>query len=257
VAARPLIGVSTSELRSAEGAHFAHQSEPPRRMLALGMAYMEALEAAGAIPVILAPLPAREIEPLLDRLDGVCLSGGPDIDPIAYGGSNHPELGPTEREVDEFEIALVRAVQRRGLPLLAICRGLQVLNVARGGTLIQHLPDVVGPDVEHRQRDSARVVTHAVDVARHTTLHRLMEDRRPLVNSFHHQAVDRIGQGLRAVAWSDDQIVEALEAPGGPFTVAVQWHAECLTERAEHAALFSGLVDAARMQGSLAAERAA
>jgi putative glutamine amidotransferase len=257
VAARPLIGVSTSELRSAEGAHFAHHSEPPRRMLALGMAYMEALEAAGAVPVILAPLPGREIEPLLDRLDGVCLSGGPDIDPIAYGGSSHPELGPTEREVDEFEIGLVRAAQRRGLPLLAICRGLQLLNVARAGTLIQHLPDVVGPDVAHRQRDSARVVTHAVDLAPDSTLHRLMEDQRPLVNSFHHQAVDRIGQGLRPVAWSDDGVVEALEAPAGPFTVAVQWHAECLTERPEHAALFSGLVDAAGMHGRLAAERAA
>jgi putative glutamine amidotransferase len=218
---------------------------------------MEAIDAAGAIPVILAPLPAREIEPLLDRLDGVCLSGGPDIDPIAYGGANHPELGPTERAVDEFEIALVRAVQRRGLPLLAICRGLQVLNVARGGSLFQHLPDVVGPDVEHRQRDSARVVTHAVDVAPDSTLHRLMEDCRPLVNSFHHQAVDRIGQGLRAVAWSDDEVVEALEARSGAFTLAVQWHAECLTERPEHAALFSALVDAAGMHGSLAAERAA
>jgi putative glutamine amidotransferase len=226
-------------------------------MLALGMAYMEALEAAGAIPVILAPLPPREIAPLLDRLDGVCLSGGPDLDPRSYGGGDHPELGPHERDVDEFEIALVRAVQRRGLPLLAICRGLQVLNVARGGTLVQHLPDIVGPDVEHRQRDSARVVTHAVDVQSGSTLHALMEDQRPLVNSFHHQAVDRIGSGLRAVAWADDGVVEGLETRSGPFTVGVQWHAECLVERQEHAALFSGLVDAAGAHGRLAAERAA
>jgi putative glutamine amidotransferase len=257
VAARPLIGVSTSELRSAEGAHFAHQSEPPRRMLALGMAYMEALEAAGAIPVVLPPLPMREIDPLLDRLDGVCLSGGPDLDPATYGGGDHPQLGPTERPVDDFELGLVRAVRRRGLPLLAICRGLLVMNVARGGTLLQHLPEDVGMDVDHRQKDSARVVTHGVDVQKGSLLHRLMEDQRPLVNSFHHQAVDRIGEGLQAVAWADDGVVEGLEGRGGPFTLAVQWHAECLAERPEHAALFSGLVDAAALHGRLAGERAA
>jgi putative glutamine amidotransferase len=111
--------------------------------------------------------------------------------------------------------------------------------------------------VEHRQLQPASTPIHDVTFEPSSLVAACLGLREARVNSFHHQAVDRIGQGLRAVAWSDDQIVEALEAPGGPFTVAVQWHAECLTERAEHAALFSGLVDAARMQGSLAAERAA
>src|SRR3954452_17418760 len=159
VNARPLIGVSTSELRSAEGAHFAHHSEPPRKMLALGLAYLEAVEAAGGIPVILAPLPPRRLEAIIDRLDGVCLSGGPDIEPGTYGAIAHPELGPTEPEVDLFELGLVRAARRRGLPVLAICRGMQVLNVARGGTLVQHVPDL-SDEVAHRQTTPASEPSH-------------------------------------------------------------------------------------------------
>lgn len=242
---RPLIGVSTSEVRPAEGAHFAHQSEPPSRMLALGTAYLSAVERAGGIPMILAPLPVREIGPLLDRLDGVCLSGGPDLHPSWYDGADHPELGPTEPELDEFELGLARAARARGLPLLAICRGMQVLNVARGGTLIQHLPDRVGTRVPHRQSKPARETTHELRLVSQSRLARLMDTERPRTNSFHHQAIDRLGHGLRAVGWSEDGVIEGVEAPGPGFTVGVQWHAECLTARPEHAALFNGLVDAA------------
>src|SRR4051812_23049232 len=138
--ARPLIGVSTSELRPAEGAHFAHQSKPPRRMLALGVTYLDAVAAAGGIPVILAPLPAGRLESIINRLDGICLSGGPDIEPGCYGSDAHPQLGPTEPEVDLFELSLVRAARRRGLPILPIFPRMQVLNVARGGAPVQHPP---------------------------------------------------------------------------------------------------------------------
>src|SRR3954465_8285922 len=123
--ARPLIGVTTSELRPAEGAHFAHQSEPPRRMLALGVSYLDAVAAAGGIPVILAPLPARRLESIIRRLDGICLSGGPDIEPACYGSDAHPELGPTEPEVDLFELGLVRAARRRGFSVLSAFPGTQ------------------------------------------------------------------------------------------------------------------------------------
>src|SRR4051794_31774948 len=133
-------------------------------MLALGLTYLEAVEAAGGIPVILAPLPARRLENIIDRLDGVCLSGGPDIEPACYGAQPHPELGPTEPEVDLFELGLVRAARRRGLPILAVCRGMQVLNVARGGTLVQHVPDMC-EEIEHRQTAPASQVTHGVAVA--------------------------------------------------------------------------------------------
>jgi putative glutamine amidotransferase len=256
VTARPLIGVSTSELRPAEGAHFAHHSEPPRRMLALGVAYLDAVAAAGGIPVILAPLPARRLEAIIERLDGVCLSGGPDVEPATYGADAHTELGPTEPEVDLFELGLVRAARRRGLPILAICRGMQVLNIARGGTLVQHLPDR-SDEIQHRQAGPASEPSHGVAVAADSRLARIAGGERLEVNSFHHQAIDRLGSGLEPVAWSDDGVVEAVEAPGDAFTLGVQWHAECLTERAEQARLFSGLVDAAGEHAGLAREKAA
>jgi putative glutamine amidotransferase len=256
VTARPLIGVSTSELRPAEGAHFAHHSEPPRRMLALGVTYLEAVEAAGGIPVILAPLPARRLESIIDRLDGVCLSGGPDVEPACYGAQAHDELGPTEPEVDLFELGLVRAARRRGLPVLAICRGLQVLNIARGGTLVQHLPDL-SDEVEHRQATPASQPSHGVAIAADSRLARITGSERIDVNSFHHQAIDRLGTGLEPVAWSDDGVIEAVEAPGDPFTLGVQWHAECLTDRPEQARLFMSLIDAAEEHAGLARETAA
>jgi putative glutamine amidotransferase len=254
---RPLIGVSTSELRPAEGAHFAHHSEPPRRMLALGLTYLEAIEAAGGIPVILAPLPARRLDSIIERLDGICLSGGPDLEPGCYGAEAHPELGPTEPEVDLFELGLARTARRRGLPILAICRGMQVLNVARGGTLVQHLPDVVGEGIGHRQDIPASKPSHGVSLASESRLASIAGGDRIEVNSFHHQAIDTLAAGLEPVGWADDGVIEAVEVPGDRFTVGVQWHAECLTDRPEQARLFTGLIDAAEAHAGYAREKAA
>src|SRR6476469_2908163 len=164
-------------------------------MLALGLSYLEAVEAAGGIPVILAPLPARRLEAIIDRLDGICLSGGPDIEPACYGSQPHAELGPTEPDVDLFELGLARTARRRGLPILAICRGMQVLNVARGGTLVQHLPDL-SEQVRHRQTEPASQATHDVAVAADSRLGRIVGGERIAVNSFHHQAIDALGKGL-------------------------------------------------------------
>jgi putative glutamine amidotransferase len=222
---RPLIGVTTSELRpSAMGT--------TRAEMALGMTYMRTLDAAGAMPVVLPPVgdPAE----LLDRLDGICLSGGPDVDPAAYGArERHPDLGPTEPSLDAFELALAEAALARGLPILAVCRGAQALNVACGGTLHQHLPG-------HRQTAPAGDPTHDVEVAARSRLARIMRARTLAVNSFHHQAVDRLGEGLRIVGRADDGTVEAIEGSG--FVVGVQWHAEVL---AAHLPLFEALVTAA------------
>jgi putative glutamine amidotransferase len=256
VTTRPLIGVSTSELRPAEGAHFAHHSEPPRRMLALGVTYLDAVAAAGGIPVILAPLPAGRLESIIERLDGVCLSGGPDIEPGCYGSDAHPELGPTEPEVDLFELSLARAARRRGLPLLAICRGMQVLNVARGGTLVQHLPELGGA-IPHRQEGPSSLASHDVTLAADSRLAKIAGSERIEVNSFHHQAINRLGTGLEPVAWSDDGVIEAVEAPGDAWTLGVQWHAECLADRPEQARLFGALVEAAEAHAGLAREKAA
>lgn len=242
---RPLIGVSTSEVRLAEQVDPTPQGEPPRHEMALGLTYLQAIEAAGGLPVVMPPLDLGAVDPLLDRLSGICLSGGPDLDPATYHERRHPQLGPTEPDLDRFELEVARRADARGLPLLAVCRGAQALNVARGGTLHQHLPDRPGVRLEHRQKKPGKTVTHGVTLAQGSKLALTMRRTRARVNSFHHQAVNRLGAGLRAVAWSGDGVIEGIEAPARDFLIGVQWHVECLVGRPEHAALFRGLVMAA------------
>jgi putative glutamine amidotransferase len=236
---RPLIGVTTSELRPGALATLARDGLPPHPEMALGTTYLRAVEAAGGIPVILAPTQLDSVPALVERLDGVCLSGGPDIDPFAYGADvRHPELGSTYPEVDGFELAVARAADAAGMPLLGICRGAQALNVARGGTLHQHVDG-------HRQSDLATVATQEVAVQPRSRLAEITGSGAQLaVNTFHHQAVDVLGAGLRVVARSADGIVEAIEDRTRTLVLGVQWHAESLIERAEHAALFDALVEA-------------
>jgi putative glutamine amidotransferase len=231
---RPLIGVTTSELRSSTAGTLRRHGEPPHAEMALGMTYLRAIEAAGGMPVVLPPL--GDAEAFLARLDGVCISGGPDLDPTAYGAADrHAELGPTEPGLDAFELALARAADARGIPVLGVCRGAQAINVARGGTLHQHVP-------AHRQAEPATAPTHSVVVEADTLLARLVGTRPLRVNSFHHQAVDALGRGLRAVARAADGTVEAVEAPGARFMLGVQWHAEGLVAHPRHRVLFEALV---------------
>jgi putative glutamine amidotransferase len=229
---RPLIGVTTSELRPSGMATLRRQGEPDHPEGALGMTYLQAIERAGAVPVVLPPC-VSDMESLIARLDGVCLSGGPDLDPLAYGArERHAELGPTEPSLDAFELALARAALERGMPLLGICRGSQALNVACGGTLHQHLPG-------HRQSEPGPTTTHEVEVLAGTRLAGLIGPGTYAVNSFHHQAVDEVGQGLRVAALAADGMVEAIEGGAG-FAIGVQWHAETLAD----ARLFEALVGA-------------
>jgi putative glutamine amidotransferase len=234
---KPLIGVTTSELRSSGAGTLRRHGEPPHAEMALGMTYLRAVEVSGGLPVVLPPL--GDAEAFLARLDGICLSGGPDLDPDAYGApERHEELGPTEPSLDAFELALARAADARGIPVLGICRGAQALNVSRGGTLHQHLPG-------HRQVAPATATTHTVHVEPGSRLATLVGTNPLRVNSFHHQAVDVLGRGLLAVARAADGIVEAVEDPGPRFVVGVQWHAEGLTALDRHRVLFEALVAAA------------
>jgi putative glutamine amidotransferase len=234
---KPLIGVTTSELRPSSAGTLRRHGEPPHAEMALGMTYLRAIEEAGGMPVVLPPL--GDAAAFVDRLDGICLSGGPDLDPDAYGAvERHVELGPTEPELDAFELELAQAADARGLPLLGICRGAQALNVARGGTLHQHLPG-------HRQTEPATATTHTVHVEPGTRLAQVAGTAVLRVNSFHHQAVDALGRGLRAVAFAADGTIEAIEAPGPRLVLGVQWHAEGLTAQPRHRALFAELVEAA------------
>ncbi len=237
---RPLIGVFTSERHAGTLGTLQRCDEAaPALELRLGVPYLRAIEAAGGLPVVLACDDAALADELVERLDGLCLAGGPDIDPLGYGaGRRHDRLGPTDRIVDEAELALARAAGARAMPLLGICRGAQAMNVARGGTLRQHVDG-------HRQVDPASEPAHPVTVAAGSLLAAICGDDVLDVNSFHHQAADRLGAGLRAIATAPDGTVEAIDDPSLPFWLGVQWHAEAMVERSEHLALFSALVAAA------------
>ena len=240
MASQPLIGITTSEVRRPERNDPLPESEPPQPELALGMPYVRALARSGAIPVVLPPLAIELVPALLRPLAAVCLSGGPDIDPAAYGAKRHEELGPTEPDLDTFELAVARTADAAGLPVLGICRGCQALNVARGGSLLQHVPD-------HRQTQPGWTVTHDVAVEPGSLLARAVGSESLRVNSFHHQAVERLGEGLRAVAWAPDGTVEGIEGDDGRFVLGVQWHAETLDEvERPQARLFAALAEAAR-----------
>jgi putative glutamine amidotransferase len=244
---RPLIGVTTSELRPGQLATLRRAGLPPHPEMALGTTYLRAVEAAGAIPVILAPTQLDTVAALVERLDGICLSGGPDIDPFAYGAAvRHAELGETHPAVDAFELTVARAADAAGLPVLGICRGAQALNVARGGTLHQHIDG-------HRQAELATEPTQPIAVEPRSRLAAIAGGTELTVNSFHHQAVDVPGAGLRVVARAADGTVEAIEDRSRTLLLGVQWHAETLVDRAEHAALFAALVEAAAHPRRLAA----
>ena len=235
-----MIGVTTSELRPSGLSTLRRQGEPAHPEMALGMTYLQRIEAAGAVPVVLPPC-VSDLETLLARLDGICLSGGPDLDPNAYGArERHEELGPTEPTLDAFELALARAALERGMPVLGICRGSQALNVACGGTLHQHLPG-------HRQTEPGTQPTHEVEILDGSRLAGLLGAGTMAVNSFHHQAVDRLGDGLRVSARASDGTIEGVEGPG--FTIGVQWHAETLAD----GRLFEALVQAAAPRLAVAA----
>jgi putative glutamine amidotransferase len=254
----PLIGVTTSEVRRAETIRQTAEGDPPRHEMALGLTYLRAIELAGGIPVVMPPLHSESIEPLLDRVDGICLSGGPDLDPVTYEEPPHPELGPTEVDLDRFEIDVATAADERGKPILAICRGAQAINVVRGGKLLQHIPDQQEDGdpslVAHRQDAAGDVVTHDVDIEPTSQLAHILGTNHLAVNSFHHQAAEALGLGLVPVAWAPDGILEGVEDPSRRFLVGVQWHAETLVDRPEQLALFRAFVEASAETAKAAAK---
>jgi putative glutamine amidotransferase len=154
-------------------------------------------------------------------------------------------MGPTWRDLDATELALARHAIATGMPLLAISRGAQALNIARGGTLFQHLPEQFGRAIQHRQLADGPGSTHPVEVDADSTLARALGCTELDVNSYHHQSTSGLGRGVRAVAWAPDGVVEAVEVPRAPFAVGVQWHAESMIESAPHARLFRAFVESA------------
>jgi putative glutamine amidotransferase len=197
--------------------------------------------------------PAMDPDKVLDDVDGVLLTGGDDVAPAHYGEARHPSTVEAEAGRDRFELALVKAAQARDLPILAICRGLQVLNVARGGTLIQDIPSEVTGALPHKldvPPHESYALAHEVWLEKDTLLGKLMQERLSGadtcdVNSRHHQAVKQVAPGLVVSATAPDGVVEALEDPGARFCLGVQWHPENFWRTGEFRPLFEGFLDAA------------
>jgi putative glutamine amidotransferase len=220
--ARPTIGICTPLERARWAAWDLDAFVLPR-------SYVDAVHRAGALALLLAPDPAVVEDPdeILDRIDGLMLVGGADIDPRSYGADAHPQTLGSVPERDAFEIALADRALARDLPVLGICRGMQVLNVARGGTLHQHLPEVVGHEEHRRVLGSFDGADHDVRLAAGSLAARAAGEERHVTKSHHHQAVDRIGDGLVVTGWAEmDELPEAIELPGSRFALGVQWHPE-------------------------------
>ena len=211
----------------------AERGAPQR--VRLNAAYVRALEAAGLVPLVVPPLATPEAAlPLLDVVGGLVLTGGEDVAPAHYGAAPHPALGRVTPARDETELALAAGARARGLPTLAICRGIQVLNVALGGTLVQDLPTERPSRVVHDPGSERDARVHEVAVVAGSRLAAALGATSPRVNSFHHQAVDRVAEGLVVTARAPDGIVEGVESSDDAWwAVGVQWHPEELVESPE------------------------
>lgn len=234
----PLVGITSSpSLRRSP------ILEVDRSLFTLDRAYVDAVTAAGGVAVILPVQPAGNAEVVIDRLDGLVLSGGGDVAPERYGATRHPAVGGVDETRDEWEIGLIAQALRRSLPTLAICRGVQILNVALGGTLIQHLPDhdEGHPHLVPRTFDGA---SHHVEIVAGSTLAKVLDAETVDVNSLHHQAIDRCADDLAVVGVEEHGFVEAVEHPDEPI-LGVQWHPELVSHRSPHHRLFEWLVQQA------------
>jgi putative glutamine amidotransferase len=220
--ARPVIGICTAVER-------ARWSVWDQDAFLLARSYVRAIQAAGGLVVMIPPDPALNEDPddVLDLLDGLILAGGADIDPAAYGAEAHPETKNTVPERDAFEIALARRAMDRDIPLLGICRGMQLMNVARGGTLEQHLPDSHGHHDHRRALGSFDDADHDVRLAEGSLAHRAAGETVHATKSHHHQGIGEVGAGFEVTGWAVmDELPEVLEDPDRRFAVGVQWHPE-------------------------------
>lgn len=222
----------------------------------LSVAYVRPVQRAGALVVMIPPDPETVANPdqMLDLIDGLILAGGSDVDPASYGAERHPETTGFNRERDEVELALLARAVERDIPVLGICRGMQVMNIAYGGDLVQHLPDLVGHEEHRRNPGSFDGSEHDVALDPGSLVARAAGEEHHVTRSHHHQAVDRIGTGLRVSGHSTlDDLPEAIEDPARGYVLGVQWHPEVDDE----SQVIDSFVSAARAHASERELRAA
>jgi len=239
---RPIIGLSTMSDHDAAGLH------APR--FSLNQSYNKAIMAAGGVPLLIPHVEDSEsLREIYEMLDGLLLPGGVDIDPQHYNEAPHPKLDPVDEGMDWIETRLLRWALEDDLPVFGICRGEQVLNVVMGGSLWQDLPSEYATVFDHRESFKRKIrdyLAHDVRVDPSSRLAEILQAPRVWVNTSHHHAIKRVAPGLRAVAWSPDDLVEAVESPDHFFVVAVQWHPEEMVKKHENARrLFQAFVQAA------------
>jgi putative glutamine amidotransferase len=235
----PIIGVSTGRIPD---------PNPRRGQAAAPLSYLRAILAAGGIPLLIPPYLTRDqLAETLGRLDGLVLIGGGDIDPALFNGRPHPRVYEIDPERDFLDLTLARLAAEQRLPFLGICRGIQVVNVALGGTLYTDIGDQLPGALRHDWYPNIprNHLAHPVTIEPGSRLNAILGGTNFAVNSLHHQGVDQPAPGLRVTANSSDGLVEALELPGHPFGIAVQWHPEWLQEHAPQRALFWALISAA------------
>src|SRR5215469_5190713 len=229
---RPIIGI-TGELEAARWRNWI------REAVVSPVTYTRAVERAGGAPVILPPVPSDSVPSLIAKIDALVVAGGRDVDPSLYSEAPHEQSDAPDHRRDRFEILMTRAAIDADLPFLAISRGMHILNVVRGGTLIQHLPDRLKSE-SHRP-DPVKMTIHDVQLSAASKLGQVL-GATAQVPAAHHQAIDRIASGLLTVAWTPDQVVEAVEVQGHKFGLGVQWH----PEEGDDQRIFEALVAAAR-----------
>ena len=241
---KPVIGITANFMADIPDTVKAGIAAPGQPWLLVADDYVQAVKKAGGVPVILPVHVPFEEDGLLDRLDGVLISGGNDVSPMLYGERFSPHCGLLDPSRDEYEISLTRAVLKRGMPLLGICRGLQVLNVALGGTLHQDLPSG-GYQPHSIWAGDRNTGTHRVNFPSDSPLRKILGAESAWVNSFHHQAVKQLAPELRPGALSDgDGLVESAYVPGARFALAVQWHPEMMYKDALQAQIFEAFAAA-------------
>lgn len=241
---RPIIGITCSRLVGGSWGTYS----PGYFMDYTYDAYSRAILTCGGAP-LLVPVAQNEssLEGIVERLDGLVLTGGPDIHPRFYNEQPRPGLGELDADLDVTELAIARKAIEADLPVLAICRGIQLLNVCMGGTLYQDIPDQVKDSISHQQKADKGTLTHTVQVEDGTLLHRLLGVETLWVNGKHHQALKDVAAALKVAARAPDGVIESVEHPGKRFVLGVQWHPEGTWEKDPHSRrLFSAFVSVAQ-----------